>query len=226
MEELEKKQWLVQVGTRVWNCRTQRGLSREKLAERLDITPQYVSDIEQGKKCMSMSIFVEMSQVLEVSMEFLAYGTLSPTPEVERLKQHKRDSLALYNYRRTVREQRIEAKDREIERVRESQKKLQKNYSDFINLINFVKLIDDDDFWRAQIVEIIVSQSQNGELELRLIPRAGRHTIIFGRIEDVERKLDKLRRFYRIGLDREGWDRYRTIDIRFKGQVVCSPAAR
>ena len=145
---------------------------------------------------------------------------------VERLKQHKRDSLALYNYRRTVREQRIEAKDREIERVRESQKKLQKNYSDFINLINFVKLIDDDDFWRAQIVEIIVSQSQNGELELRLIPRAGRHTIIFGRIEDVERKLDKLRRFYRIGLDREGWDRYRAIDIRFKGQVVCSPAAR
>ena len=89
-----------------------------------------------------------------------------------------------------------------------------------------MKLIDDDDFWRAQIVEIIVSQSQNGELELRLIPRAGRHPIIFGRIEDVERKLDKLRRFYRIGLDREGWDRYRTIDIRFKGQVVCSPAAR
>ena len=87
MEEQKKKQWLVQVGTRVWNCRTQRGLSREKLAERLDITPQYVSDIEQGKKCMSMSIFVEMSQVLEVSMEFLAYGTLSPAPEVERLEQ-------------------------------------------------------------------------------------------------------------------------------------------
>ena len=43
MEEQKKKQWLVQVGTRVWNCRTQRGLSREKLAERLDITPQHLS---------------------------------------------------------------------------------------------------------------------------------------------------------------------------------------
>ena len=92
MEEQKKKQWLVQVGTRVWNCRTQRGMSREKLAERLDITPQYVSDIEQGKKCMSMSIFVEMSQVLEVSMEFLAYGEQNPSPEVERLEQH------LWNY--------------------------------------------------------------------------------------------------------------------------------
>ena len=95
MEEQKKKQWLVQVGTRVWNCRTQRGLSREKLAERLDITTQYVSDIEQGKKCMSMSIFVEMSQALEVSMEFLAYGTLSPMPEVERLERHLRRSTPM-----------------------------------------------------------------------------------------------------------------------------------
>ena len=90
MEEQAKKRWLAQVGMRVWNCRTQRGLSREKLAERLDISPQYVSDIEQGKKCMSMSIFVEMSQALDVSMEFLAHGELAPLPEVERLERHLR----------------------------------------------------------------------------------------------------------------------------------------
>ena len=95
MDELEKKQWLVQVGTRVWNCRTQRGLSREKLAERLDITPQYVSDIEQGKKCMSMSIFVEMSQVLEVGMEFLAYGAQPEEPEADRLVRHLRRTTPL-----------------------------------------------------------------------------------------------------------------------------------
>ena len=95
MEERKKKQWLVQVGNRVWNCRTQLNMSREKLAEGLDITPQYLSDIEQGKKCMSMSIFVEMSQVLEVSMEFLAYGEQNPSPEVERLEQHLRRSTPL-----------------------------------------------------------------------------------------------------------------------------------
>ena len=90
MEEQKKKQWLVQVGTRVWNCRTQRGLSREKLAERLDITPQYVSDIEQGKKCMSMSIFVEMSQVLGVGLDYLAHGVLPEDPAVDRLERHLR----------------------------------------------------------------------------------------------------------------------------------------
>lgn len=88
MEEQKKKEWLRQVGRRVWNCRTELDLSREKLAERLDITPQYVSDIEQGRKCMSMAIFVELSQVLEVSLDYLAHGALPKDPAVDRLERH------------------------------------------------------------------------------------------------------------------------------------------
>ena len=44
--------------------------------------------------------------------------------------------------------------------------------------------------------------------------------MLFGRVEQVERKFDKLLRFYRSGLDNIGWDRYRTIDVRFAGEVV------
>ena len=95
MEEQKKKEWLRQVGQRAWNCRTGLGLSREKLAEQLDITPQYVNDIEQGKKCMSMAIFVKLSQVLGVSMEYLAYGTLPEDPSLERLERHLRQAAPL-----------------------------------------------------------------------------------------------------------------------------------
>ena len=95
MEEQRKKQWLTQVGQRVWQCRTGLGLSREKLAERLDITPQYVSDIEQGKKCMSMSIFVELGQVLGVGLEYLAHGTPPEDPAVDRLERHLRQTTPL-----------------------------------------------------------------------------------------------------------------------------------
>ena len=95
MEERKKKQWLVQVGRRVWNCRTPLNMSREKLAEGLDITPQYLSDIEQGKKCMSMSIFVELSQVLGVSLDYLAYGALPEDPAVDRLERHLRQTTPL-----------------------------------------------------------------------------------------------------------------------------------
>ena len=58
-------------------------------------------------------------------------------------------------------------------------------------------------------------------LEVELVPRSGRHTIVFGRIEQVERKFDKLLRFYRSGLMNIGWGEYRTIDIRYNDQVVC-----
>ena len=136
--------------------------------------------------------------------------------------QMKKDSNALYTYRMRVRQKAADQKLIEIDRLVEKQKKLQKNYEDFINLTNFVKLIEGDDFWQAQIVEIVVSQSQNGALFLRLVPRAGNHTIIFGRIEKVERKLDRLMRFYREGLDKEGWNTYRTVDVRFDDQVVCT----
>ena len=95
MEEQRKKEWLRQVGQRVWNCRAGLDLSREKLAERLDITPQYVNDIEQGKKCMSMAIFVELSQVLGVSMDFLAHGALPEDPAVDRLERHLRQTTPL-----------------------------------------------------------------------------------------------------------------------------------
>ena len=37
----------------------------------------------------------------------------------------------------------------------------------------------------------------------------------------VERKFDKLLRFYRSGLSSIGWSEYRTIDIRYNDQVVC-----
>ena len=90
MEKQEKKRWLGEVGTRVWNSRAQLGMSREQLAERLGITAQYVSDIEQGKKCMSMSIFVEMSQVLGVGLDYLAHGVLPEDPAVDRLERHLR----------------------------------------------------------------------------------------------------------------------------------------
>ena len=47
MEEQEKRQLVKDVGARVYACRTGAGMSREAMAERLGISPQYVSEIEQ-----------------------------------------------------------------------------------------------------------------------------------------------------------------------------------
>lgn len=103
----------------------------------------------------------------------------------------------------------------------EKQKKLQKRYEDFLKLINFVKYIEQDSFWRAEIVQIVASTMSSGDLRLELIPRTGNHTVSFGTVDDVEDKLDKLLFFYENGLRNIGWDSFRRISVEYRGQVVC-----
>ena len=104
----------------------------------------------------------------------------------------------------------------------EKQKKLQKRYEDFLKLINFVKYIEQDSFWRAEIVQIVASTMSSGDLRLELIPRTGNHTVSFGTVDDVEAKLDKLLTFYEKGLRNIGWGSFRRISVEYKGQVVCT----
>ncbi len=106
--------------------------------------------------------------------------------------------------------------------VRTEQKKTEEKYADFLKLINFVRSIEDDGFWSAEIVQIVASTASHGTMELVLVPRSGDFRIVFGEIGDAERKLDKLLRFYRDGLGNIGWDRFGTINLKYNNQVVCT----
>ena len=117
---------------------------------------------------------------------------------------------------------RIDAVSRRQQAEVEKQKKLLKRYEDFLKLINFVKYIEEDSFWRAEIVQIVASTMSSGDLRIDLIPRTGNYTVRFGRVEDVEAKLDKLFAFYQNGLSNIGWDTFRTISVEYHGQVVCT----
>ncbi len=88
-------------------------------------------------------------------------------------------------------------------------------------LLTFVESVESDAFWRSEVVQIVARTTPAGALEIDLVPRSGRHTVRFGRLEDAERKFDKLMRFYRGGLSRIGWEEFRTIDLRYNDQVVC-----
>jgi cell division protein FtsQ len=57
-----------------------------------------------------------------------------------------------------------------------------------------------------------------------LVPQVGSHTIIFGSArsdEEVKEKMDKLKVFYQEGLPFEGWNKYETINLKFRNQIVC-----
>ncbi|MBS4765391.1 hypothetical protein KG007_04105 [Alistipes sp. kh20] len=150
---------------------------------------------------------------LEGSQEFDA--------RVDALREKKAELRRSYRYRSIVIRQQIEHIAAQQEAERRKQKKLEKSYEDFMKLLTFVETVEDDDFWRSEVVQITAQTTPSGALEVELTPRSGRYTILFGRLDDVERKFDKLLRFYRSGLSSIGWSEYRTIDIRYNDQVVC-----
>jgi len=78
--------------------------------------------------------------------------------------------------------------------------------------------INKDEFLKAQIEQIYVNKSS----EFELTPKVGRHIIIFGDIDNIEKKFDKLYVFYLEGLNKTGWDKYKAINLKYKNQVVCS----
>ncbi len=53
--------------------------------------------------------------------------------------------------------------------------------------------------------------------EITMIPKAGYKRIIFGKPEDMEQKLKKLKKFYKKG----DWGKYDTIDLEFKNIVIA-----
>ncbi|MCM1150880.1 MAG: hypothetical protein NC209_07730 [Alistipes sp.] len=137
------------------------------------------------------------------------------------LRREKAVLRRTYRYEARKIQQEIDRLGRRQEAEREEQKKLEKSYEDFAKLLTFVEYVENDPFWRSEVVQIVACATPGGTLEVDLVPRSGRHTIRFGRIGEVGEKFDRLMRFYRGGFSRLGWDAYRTIDIRYNDQVVC-----
>jgi cell division protein FtsQ len=50
----------------------------------------------------------------------------------------------------------------------------------------------------------------------------GNHKIILGDCSDLEQKFKKLFAFYKDGLNKIGWNTYKTINLKYKNQVVCT----
>ncbi|MDR0546484.1 MAG: cell division protein FtsQ [Dysgonamonadaceae bacterium] len=85
-------------------------------------------------------------------------------------------------------------------------------------LYDFAEYLQKDKFWDSQIAQIYVTFDQ----DVFLTPTVGSHQIILGKIEDYKENLDKLRTFYEKGLNKIGWNRYSTINLKYKNQVVCT----
>lgn len=85
-------------------------------------------------------------------------------------------------------------------------------------LLQIALFLDENRFWQEQTEQIFFTSNK----EALLVPRIGNHIVEIGRIENLDEKFSKLRKFYDKGLNEIGWNKYSKINIEFKNQVICT----
>lgn len=84
----------------------------------------------------------------------------------------------------------------------------------FVLIKKFVK----DSFYKKQIIGI--HRKANGDYLLNT--RIGNHKVLFGKLENIDLKMKKLKVFYKKEWDSETLNKYRLINLKYDKQVVCS----
>lgn len=82
------------------------------------------------------------------------------------------------------------------------------------------KYVCSDAFYNAQIVQVHYDNKEG----FILIPKVGSQRIIFGTAktaEEVNDKFQKLTTFYGEVVPYEGWNKYKSINLKFKDQIVA-----
>ncbi|HEX7367000.1 MAG TPA: cell division protein FtsQ [Pelobium sp.] len=80
--------------------------------------------------------------------------------------------------------------------------------------------ISQDSLWNDQIVQLYV----NDDNDMELVPRVGNQKIILGNADLLKEKFRNLLVFYKKAIPMVGWGAYSTINLKFKGQIVCTKA--
>lgn len=86
-----------------------------------------------------------------------------------------------------------------------------------VKVLNLLKYIEKDEFWRAQIAGLVIRRDG----EVTLLPQVTKQDIKFGMPEDFDQKFRKLKIFYEEILPNKGWNTYSLVNLKFKNQIVC-----
>ena len=71
--------------------------------------------------------------------------------------------------------------------------------------------------WGSQVEQLNVLA--DGTIEM--VPRVGDHIVYLGSPANLERKLERLEKFYKYGLSKAGWNKYSYINVEFDNQIIC-----
>lgn len=62
------------IGEQILHKRKQFGYSREQLAEKLDLSWQYISNVECGHRGISLETLIKLCEIFQVSADYFLFG--------------------------------------------------------------------------------------------------------------------------------------------------------
>lgn len=84
-------------------------------------------------------------------------------------------------------------------------------------IFTMINYIINDIFLSKIISEIDINYNKN----IIIYPQVSKQKIIFGYPEQIDVKFDKLMLFYKKILPAKGWNTYKTVNLKFKNQIIC-----
>lgn len=76
-------------GRRLREIRKEQGLTQEALAESADLSGNYISDLELGRKVPSLTIIVRLSQALDVAVADLLIDFTRDAAKKMKIREHR-----------------------------------------------------------------------------------------------------------------------------------------
>ncbi len=85
------------------------------------------------------------------------------------------------------------------------------------HLLQMIRYINDDRFWKAQVAQLDIDSKG----KVTLYPQVTGQKVEFGKPENIEQKFEKLMVFYKEILPQRGWTRYDRVNLEYEGQVIA-----
>lgn len=90
-------------------------------------------------------------------------------------------------------------------------------FRDYEKVFAVARVIARDAFLQALIDQIYLTHDK----KIELVPRIGNQLIVLGDTDMLDSKFRKLKIFYKEGMMKEGWTKYKTINLMYNNQIVC-----
>lgn len=97
MQEMD----LREIGKRIHHRRKQQGYTQEQLAEMMNVSIQMISNLERGNKAIRIDNLIRLSQILQVSTDYILTGRQNAedqtalTAQISRLSDRDRKMIEL-----------------------------------------------------------------------------------------------------------------------------------